>query len=354
MMLRLNSIASFKKKMKVSVSLLLFTLNLSAQNSADSLFNSQSPLRIALSISLKEVEKSKKDSIYLKQNLLYQNSRNTWDSVQVGIRERGNFRSRECYFPPLWIKIKTKNGEGTIFEGNRKLKLVLPCYEKSGNNDLILREYLCYKLFEEVSPYTFQTRLADVDLTVSRKNKKTRYQLKGIFIEDINKAATRLHAKVLKDIKLHPTALHDTSAVRFELFQYMISNTDWSTVYQHNAKLIMVEPDKYISILYDFDMSGLVDAPYSIVSAVNGEQLPVQHVTERIYRGFCRDPEVMEFVRKEFLSKKEKYLTIPDQLQEQLTSKDIVNIKEYLEEFFDKIKDERSFKKNILDKCRVE
>jgi hypothetical protein len=353
-MLKLYCIASFIKKIITSISLLMSVLNLSAQSAADSFFNSQSRLRIALTVSLKEIEATRNDSLYLKQKLFYLNSFNTLDSIQVGIKKRGNFRSKQCYFPPLWIKIKAKNADGTIFEGNKKLKLVLPCYDRSGNNDLILKEYLCYKLLEEITPYTFQTRLADVDLAVLKRNKKVHYQLKGIFIEDINRMATRLHAKLLKGMKLHPNALRDTCAVRFELFQYMISNTDWSTVYQHNAKLILLEPNKYISVLYDFDMSGLVDAPYSVVSAVNGEQLPVQHVTERIYRGFCRDPEVMEFVRQEFLSKKEKYLSIPDQLKGQLSSRDIKGIKQYLGEFFETIKDDQSFKSSILDKCRVE
>jgi hypothetical protein len=324
-----------------------------AQNIPDSFFTQQNPLKIALNISLKEVEKSRKDSLFLKQQLYFLNSSNIMDSLKVGIKERGNFRSRECYFPPLWIKIKPKVAKGTPFEGNKKLKLVLPCYNKEGKNALILKEFLCYKLMEEVSIYSFQTRLVDVDLTVVRGKKKTNTQLKGIFIEDLEKVATRLHAKPLKNIRIHPNALHDTSAVRFEMFQYMISNTDWSTVYQHNTKLIVKGTNHYISVMYDFDMSGLVDAPYSVVSVVNGEQLPVNHVTERIYRGVCRDPGVMEYVRQEFLSKQEKYLSIPDDLNGELPADEIEHIKKYLGEFFETLKSDKYFNADILNRCIV-
>jgi hypothetical protein len=324
-----------------------------AQNVSDTFFTSQTPLKIALAVSLKDVEKSRKDSDYLKQLLFYQRSDNTMDSIKVGIKERGNFRSRECYFPPLWIKIKPKDAKGTPFEGNRRLKLVLPCYDRNNKNDLILKEFLCYKLFEEVTPYSFQTRLAEVDLSVLKKNSRSSSELKGIFIEDINRIAKRMDARVLKDLKIHPKALDDTVAARFELFQFMISNTDWSTVHQHNTKLIVQGPNKYISIMYDFDMSGLVDAPYSVVSVINGEKLPVEHVTERLYRGFCRDPDVVEFVRQEYISKEEKYLSIPDQLSNEFNADELKDIKDYLKDFFTILKDDQLFKTKVLDQCRL-
>ena len=44
------------------------------------------------------------------------------------------------------------------------------------------------------------------------------------------------------------------ASVRNAMFQYMIGNTDFSTAYQHNNKLLYI--DKLIIPLpYDFDMS---------------------------------------------------------------------------------------------------
>ena len=319
----------------------------------DSLFGIQAPLDIGISISINEIKNSKHDSMYLSHKLYYRNPAGIYDSMQVELRGRGNFRFRECYFPPMRIKINSKNAKQTIFEGNKKLKLVLHCHNRSGHDALVLKEYLCYKFYEQISPFAFQTRLVQIDLTELRGNKKKNYKLKGILIEDLAKAANRLGTAPLKNAKIHQAALNDTSSLRFALFQFMISNTDWSEIHQHNAKLVHHPHGKYISIPYDFDMSGLVDAPYSVVSQINGEQLNIRHVTERLYRGYCRSPQLTEFERQEFLAKKERLLALPDQLKGSLTDKEIKGIKNYLEKFFDILKDDRLFKRNILDQCRL-
>lgn len=323
------------------------------QTGSGSLFASSTPLHITLSVSFDKVRNSKKDSTYLKEKLYYQNFTGTLDSMDVGIKGRGNYRLKECYYPPLWMKLKKSDAKGTVFEGNKKLKVVLPCDNRESSNALILKEFLCYKLYEEISPYAFLTRLADIDLTELRKNKNKQSKVTGIFIEDVEKTAIRLHAKALKNVRLTPGTLNDTSAARFELFQYLISNTDWSVPYQHNSKLFVINTNNVFSIPYDFDMSGIVDAPYAVVSEVNGELLDISHVTERLYRGYCHPAEVMEYVRKEFLTKEEKLMSVPDLLKGYLPDKEIKKIKNYIEEFFDTIKDTRSFKYHILDKCRT-
>jgi hypothetical protein len=342
-----------KKIISLQIIFIFSVTWLFGQTGFDSLFASATPLHVALSVSFDKVRNSKKDSTYLKEKLYYQNFSGVMDSIDVGIKGRGNFRLKECYYPPLWMKLKKGDAKGTVFEGNKKLKVVLPCDDRESSNALILREFLCYKLYEEISPYAFLTRLADIDLTELRKNKNKQSKVKAIFIEDVEKTAIRLQAKSLKNIKLTPSTLNDTSAVRFELFQYLISNTDWSVPYQHNSKLFVINTSDVFSIPYDFDMSGIVDAPYAVVSEVNGESLDISHVTERLYRGYCHPADVMEYVRKEFLEKKEKLMSIPDLLKGYLPDKEIKSIKIYMEDFFDTMKDTRSFKYHILDKCRT-
>jgi len=335
--------------------LLLFILcreHLNGQSPEDPLFRDQMPLDMSLKISINKIKDAKKDSIYITHKLYYRKSPGRYDSLDVDLKGRGNFRFRECYFPPLWIRIKSKDAKGTVFEGNKKLKLVLPCYTQESGNSLIIKEFLCYKLYEEITPYSFQTRLANIDLTEERGKKDRTFKIKGILIEDMKKIASRLQSRPLPNVKINPAFLNDTCTMRFELFQFMISNTDWSAVFQHNAKLIVQGSDKYVSLIYDFDMSGLVNAPYSVVSEVNGEKLDVKSVTERYYRGYCHSPGVMEFVRKEFISKEEKLMSIPDQLKGELSDKEIKGIKDYLREFFIILKDDRYFKVDILDRCR--
>ncbi|HRI19808.1 MAG TPA: hypothetical protein PLA68_02590 [Panacibacter sp.] len=316
------------------------------------LFDDETPLDIGLHISIKEVAKTKQDSVYLPHQLYYKNAAGVYDSINAALKSRGNFRLEQCYFPPLWIKLEKKAIKGTLFEGNKKLKLVLPCYNQTSGNLLILKEYICYKLYEVISPYAFKTRLVNIDFTEQRGKKDKHYQLKGILIEDLDATAKRLGGKAKENVKLAPVALQDTGALRFAFFQFMISNTDLSTAYQHNTKLIYFEHGGYFSLPYDFDMSGVVDAPYAVVSQVAEEQLNTQSVRERLYRGWCRSAEVTQFVRNEFLSAKEKLLSIPGQLKGELDDKEINEVKDYLADFFEILKSDNSFKQNILNKCR--
>jgi len=344
---------NIKKCVPCILLLILYREHLHGQTQADSLFSDQNPLDMSLTISISKIKDTKKDSVYLTHKLYFRQSPGPYDSLQVDLKGRGNFRFRECYFPPLWIKIKSKDAKGTMFEGNKKLKLVLPCYTRESGNSLIIKEYLCYKLYEEITPYSFQTRLTNIDLTEDRGKKNKNFKIKGILIEDLKKVTDRLQARPLANVKINPAVLNDTSTMRFELFQFMISNTDWSAVFQHNAKLIVHGTDKYVSLIYDFDMSGLVNAPYSVVSEINGEKMDINSVTQRYYRGYCHSPEVMEFVRREFISKEEKLMTIPDQLKGELSDKEIKGVKEYLREFFVILKNDRYFKVDILDHCRA-
>jgi len=343
---------NIKKCVPCILLFILYREHLHGQTPADSLFSDQNPLDMSLTISISKIKDTKKDSVYLTHKLYFRQSPGPYDSLQVDLKGRGNFRFRECYFPPLWIKIKSKDAKGTMFEGNKKLKLVLPCYTRESGNSLIIKEYLCYKLYEEITPFSFQTRLTNIDLTEDRGKKNKNFKIKGILIEDLKKVTDRLQARPLANVKINPAVLNDTSTMRFELFQFMISNTDWSAVFQHNAKLIVHGTDKYVSLIYDFDMSGLVNAPYSVVSEINGEKMDINSVTQRYYRGYCHSPEVMEFVRREFISKEEKLMTIPDQLKGELSDKEIKGVKEYLREFFVILKNDRYFKVDILDRCR--
>ena len=47
-------------------------------------------------------------------------------------------------FLPIKMKIKKDQYKETIFDGNKTMKLVLPCKIESENNDNILQEFIAY------------------------------------------------------------------------------------------------------------------------------------------------------------------------------------------------------------------
>ena len=312
------------------------------------LFSEEVPMDIKLSIAIKDVKAITTDTVYTPYMMHYKNG-NVWDSIKIGVRARGNFRRKECYYPPLRVKIKKDDAKGTVFEGSRSLKLVLPCKQVK-ENSLIMKEYICYQMYEPITKYTFNTRLANIEFTDLNNKKITGVKFTGFFIEDDDIVAKRHKGKVVEDLKLHPKSLQDSSSIRHDMFQFMVSNTDWSTTFLHNAKVIQLnESKKYVPLAYDFDMAGFVNAPY----ATANETLGIASVRERLYRGFCRSEDVMQAIRQEYISKEKDITEAYKRYESSFEPKEFANMSKYMEDFFATFKSDSRFKSNIIDKCRT-
>ena len=268
------------------------------------LFSTDEVLQLRLNYSNRAVKSDTNDSTYLKTAITYYSEKDqSWDSLEAKIRARGNFRLQNCYFAPLKLKIKKKDAKGTLFKGNKKLKVVLPCLQEKAANDNIVKEYMAYKIYEHVSPYHFKTRLFKAEITEQRNKKQRQHEVVGFFIEDLDEIVDRFECHEMER-NVHPLQQDGICSTRNAFFQFMIGNTDFSTGYQHNEKLIFIN-NKNVPVPYDFDMSGLVNASYSTVSKIDGADLPITKVTDRMYRGFQRDQEVFQTIRNEFLEKKD-------------------------------------------------
>jgi len=316
------------------------------------LFKDQKILPLKLVYSNRDVKKKTNDSTYIITDLSYQNEAGTWNSLEVELRGRGFNRLKNCYFPPIKIKIKKSNAKGTIFKGNKKLKLVLPCLKQKSMNDALIKEALAYKLYEIISPYHFKTRIVKIDFTESRGKKMIDHKLDGILIEDDQIFGERHNGKMLKRF-IHPMGQDALASVHNAFFQFMIANTDYSTAYQHNEKLFFIN-DKMIPVPYDFDMSGLVNASYAVVSQINNEALAITKVTERMYRGFKRDIKIFNQVRQEFLDSKIEMLEVIDSFESNFDDpKEFLKTKEFILSFFKIIENDNQFQKKIVQQART-
>lgn len=316
------------------------------------LFRSQEKLPIKLSYSNKDLKRNTNDSTYIKSELSYELEDGSWKTLEVDLRARGNFRRKNCYFSPLKIKIKKPTAKGTLFKGNKKLKLVLPCSKGNTMSDNIVKEYMAYKLYESISPYHFKTRMVSIDYTELRNKKTENHQLKGILIEDDNKIAKRYNGSVLKR-SMHPLNQDAICSVQNAFFQFMISNTDYSTAYRHNEKLLYIDK-KMIPVPFDFDMSGLVDASYAVVSEIQNEELPINSVKDRLYRGFKRDENVLQQIRKQYLDNKIQALQTIDSFSSEFDSQKEFEIsKTFILDFYEILASDLKFKKQIIDRCRT-
>ena len=89
--------------------------------------------------------------------------------------------------------------------------------------------------------------------------------------------------------------LASPNAALLLVFQYFIGNTDWSLPGLHNATAITVQ-DTILPLIWDFDWSGVVDAPY----ATPDLRLPIHSVRERVWWWRCMSAEELEPVLARF------------------------------------------------------
>ncbi len=270
--------------------------------------------------------------------------------LDMQAKVRGNFRKKPgvCPFPPLKINMKKKQVKGTIFEGEDKLKLVTHCKGKNQAFEHILfQEYLAYRAYQLLTDESFRVRLVEITYvnTGKRPFKEVHH---GFLIEDDEALAERLGGQLQMGGTILPSDTEEISSNRLALFQYMIGNTDWSIPGAHNVVILRKEAGTILTCIpYDFDWSGIVNAPYAQPSRL----LEIKSVRERLFRGACRPEETWTPVWEQFQSIKEDlfflYTTFP-YLSEVERKKSI----RYLEEFYEIIENPRTRKRNILDACR--
>jgi hypothetical protein len=304
-------------------------------------------MKIKLNYSNKNMKKKTTDSTYIETDLNFLQE-DKWNTIPVSLRARGNFRRAKCYFPPIKMKIKKCQTKNTVFNGNKSLKLVLPCKIENENNDNILQEYIAYKIYEIISPYYFKTRRVDVDFTEPKGKKSKSYLLKGFLIEDDSRLAKRFDGRVVEQF-IHPMAMGGLTSVRHAFFQYLIGNTDFSVSFQHNGKLLYTNKE-FLPLPYDFDMTGWVDPSYGFGNPTLG----LSSLSERVYRGFKRDNELMNTVRKQFIDSKVEIVKLVSSYKEEFdNASEFDKMFGFMQEFFETIEDDGKFQKSILDKART-
>ena len=329
--------------------ILLFTGVLSAQNAlkSDKLYEDQTPLEIKLGYSNKELNRNTDDSTFITKTLSYYHE-NKWADIEVNLRARGNFRRNECYFPPVKMKIKKNQYSGTLFDGNKTMKLVLPCKIESEKNDNVLQEFIAYKIYEKISPFHFKTRRVNIKFSEPKGKKIKEFKLKGFLIEDDKRVAKRHEGKVMERF-IHPMAMQHVTSVQNAFFQYLIGNTDFSVAYQHNGKLLYVDKE-IIPLPYDFDMTGWVNPSYATVNTTLG----INSVQDRKYRGFKREQQYFDQVRSQFLDQKESLMQMVASYQSEFSDpKEYQNMFDFMGTFYEVLENDDKFEKVIVAVART-
>lgn len=269
--------------------------------------------------------------------------------IPIQVKTRGYFRlqKRTCSDPPLRLNFPETRPQGTVFDGQDKLKLVTHCRDLDRYEQNLLEEYLTYRMYNQLSDISFRVQLAHITyLDTSGRNDPVRRT--AFFIEDEEALGERLGGRMLDVTRANPGefVLEDLSVMY--LFQFMVGNVDWGAGSGHNVKVLSKDME-YYPIPYDFDWAGLVDAPYA------GPNVMTEHlhdsVRERVYWGACLSEIDYESLFARFNDAKDAMFALP-WAEVGLSEGNIESAKGYLEEFYEIINSPRRAEREIIGACR--
>ncbi len=256
------------------------------------LFERHEVLEARIEAPLETLMDERDDTQYLPGTFSWVEATGASRVLDLELRARGHYRRQEdiCDVPPIRLNFRKKQVEGTEFAGQDKLKLVTHCQNRREQYEqYVLREYLAYRIFNILTDRSFRARLLRVTYvdTDGENETSTHY---GILLEDDDLLAERLGVQVLEVPYTRVSDLDPAYAALVSVFQYMIGNTDYSLIRGekneaccHNIVLLAQDSGGHLAVPYDFDFSGLVDAPY----AGPNPKLRIRRVTQRLYRGPC-------------------------------------------------------------------
>ena len=269
-------------------------------------------------------------------------------NIPVKLSARGHFRrmARNCSLVPLRVEFPKEGLAGTPFDGQTTLKLGSGCEDSKEFEQITLREYLQYPMFNLVTPLSFRARLARATYVDDKTKKKTgpRYAL---FIEHENDVARRAEGRVVELARVVFSDIESETLTRMMLYEYMIGNTDMSIWALHNVRIVQKPNRTLVAVPYDFDLSGFVHAPY----AIPDRRLGLRSVLDRMYRGPCRTTDEFEKVAGGFRDRRTELFALIESLKDldQATRREA---KDYLEAFFRQIDKPASIKKTLVDGCK--
>jgi len=267
----------------------------------------------------------KKTNNYIPGKLLTKDGK----TYTIELRPRGRYRRKVSQVPPMKIRFAQKDLQAENLDSLNEIKIALPSTHTDRGNDLIIKEYLAYRMFETVSDAHFRARLVRLTLIDTNDKGMGKKKLYAIFIEDEEEVARRLAGTPEEEFGIKLDKYEQDQAALVVMFQYLIGNTDWDFAMHRNVELIRKKAnDKILPLPYDFDFSGLVSAPYASPSSESG----VKTVRDRYLMSAGVDAEALK-AATQILKSKEKELYKICRCKH-LSSEHSADMLNFLESFF--------------------
>jgi hypothetical protein len=316
---------------------------------APAFFESQNPIEVTLTTNISKLRGDKNENPpWRAATLSYKATDGGAVTIPLRARTRGIWRLKECEFPPLRLNFTSETAKGSIFHKLDKPKLVSYCHDDDGYDQYVLQEFQLYRIYHLLTPVSHNARLLKLTYADSA-NGKVRAKRYGFLIEEPSAMAARLGGKILEQKGAVGSDLEPYQNTLMGVFQYMIGNTDFSVAGLHNVELFFTPEGNVLPVAYDFDFAGAVNARYAAPDA----KLNIANVRQRVFRGYCNDPDSYAKVFALFKEKKpEIYALYQDEIGQLMDKGTVKETLRYFDEFYETINDPRSAKRSIIQSCR--
>lgn len=248
------------------------------------LFGPEEALRLEIVLDMKTLFRKKKEDKYSDAVFTIVSEGGNL-SRDIKVKLRGNFRRDFCSIPPLKLKFKGANFGYDSWDGLKSIKLVTTCKSSNSFDQYLVKEYLTYKMYNALTPMSFQVRLAEITF-IDKDGRYDPIEQLAFFIEDVDDVAARNDAFELEPERMCESWADKDLANLMTVFQYAIGNTDWHLGNLHNVKVIKSNNPAISSsylLPYDFDFSGFVNTHY----AMPNEMHMIPDVQTRLFLGTC-------------------------------------------------------------------
>jgi hypothetical protein len=311
-------------------------------------FESQEPIEVTLTTNIGRIRGDKgADAPWRPATLSYAGVDGGAVNVPLKARTRGIWRLKKCDFPPMRLNFSGESSKGSIFHYLDKPKLVSYCQDRDSYEQYILEEFQLYRIYQLLTPMSHKARLLKFTYADSGSG-KVRAKRYGFIMEEPSALAARLGGKVLEQKGALPGDLDPFQDALFGVFQYMIGNTDFSVSALHNVELYFGNDGMAAPIAYDFDFAGVVNASY----ATPDERLGLPNVRQRLFRGYCTDPDQYAKVFALFKEKRNAiYALYADSIGKLMDRGTVRSTLKYYDDFYETIGDARAAKRSIIEAC---
>ena len=311
-------------------------------------FAEEGIVEMTLTTDIAQMQKEKGEDMFQPATVSLRFPDSTVIEEPITVAPRGHFRREYCNIPPIMVDFKNESSPRLSPLG--KIKLVIGCGTNGNDEQLLLKEYLAYKIYNLLENKSFRVRLMKVNY-VDTRNKVRPFSQFAFLIEDDKDMAIRNNCNKKAKAQYSTEAVDRELMTKVAVFEYFISNGDWSVPNNHNIRLIYDNNNAAFPpypVPYDFDHSGFVNAGY----ALPNELLGTETVKERVYRGFPRTMPELQACFDIFRNKKTDIIALVNNFP-QLQARNKKELVSYIDEFYDIINDKRQVQSIFIDNART-